>query len=76
MPKILKVRCNGPERHINEVDLALLLVPGTIISRSLSDRVNPLSGITIHEKYIKPCNQCIIGEVIITREMIEEVLNK
>lgn len=64
----IKVKCNGPGHHINEIDLdrALRKTPvarGTNSGRTLQSKDIP-------ERIVLPCHECTIGKVIITREMI------
>ena len=68
MPKIIKVRCNGPGKHINEVDLEKALGTTPVLRGvSTTERQIP-------ERVVKPCQSCTVGTVIITREMFEENL--
>lgn len=63
MGQIIKVRCNGANKHINEVDLddALLTVP---IAREIH------ASSVIPERTVLPCRECT-GKVIVTRAMVE-----
>ena len=66
MGQVIKVRCNGPNRHVNEVDLDDAL------------REDPLArggGLTSGsgpERVVLRCRECVDGRVILTRAMIEE----
>jgi hypothetical protein len=64
MANIIKVRCNGPEKHLNEVDLdkvsgtdVVLRIAGASATKDLPERLVFL------------CRQCTAGKVIITRDM-------
>lgn len=65
MAKILKVRCNGPGKHINEVDIEKLTRPVMV--------VRGLPRESLLERYVLPCQYCTGGKVIVTRKMIEEM---
>jgi hypothetical protein len=66
MTEIIKVRCNGPGKHVNEVDLgqALLEVP-----------IAKQAGLTqppIPERIVLNCGSCTNGKVVLTRSVIED----
>ena len=69
MGKIIKVRCNGPEKHINDVDLekALRTTPVLRGAPVKADRRIP-------ERIVLPCQFCTAGKVILERKVIEENL--
>jgi hypothetical protein len=64
MPKIIKIRCNGSEKHVNEVNLEKYSKP-TIVVRGGTKSNSP-------ERLVIPCQHCSEGKVIITREMMEK----
>jgi hypothetical protein len=64
MPKIVKIRCNGSGKHVNEVDLEKYTKP-TIVVRGGSKSNLP-------ERLVIPCQLCAEGKIIITREMMEK----
>ena len=66
MPKIIKVKCNGPGKHLNEVDLDKLLQPTLILKGKPSPQPHDLP-----ERLVQRCQFCTEGKVIITREMLE-----
>lgn len=68
MSRIIKVRCNGAERHVNEVDLDDVLKEDVVL-RGAPAR----AGRRIPERLVLPCRDCT-GKVNITRAMIEENL--
>ncbi|MHC4559365.1 MAG: hypothetical protein ACYS80_18895 [Planctomycetota bacterium] len=71
MPKIIKNKCNGPNRCINEIDLEAVVNSGKVdVYRVAISTSQP----RYRERYVLKCKQCSIGEVVITREMIEENL--
>ena len=69
MPKIIKIKCNGPDKHINEVDLDKALGTTVVLRGGPTQIERP-----IPKRVVKPCQFCTIGKVIITREMFEENL--
>ena len=66
MGQVIKVRCNGPNRHVNEVDLDDALREDTITRGSGR---TPASG---PERVVLRCRECVDGRVIVTRAMIED----
>ena len=69
MARIIKVRCNGPEKHINDVDLDAALGP-TIVLRGMPAE----SKRRIPRRLVLPWRFCTVGKVIIERAVIEENL--
>ncbi len=69
MSKIVKVRCNGTGKHVNEVDLDKALRPDVIL-RGKPANEQP----SIPERVVLHCKECTEGKVILTRKMIEENL--
>ncbi len=67
MPKII-IKCNGPNKCINEIDLEKALGT-TVVLRGVSTTERQ-----IPERIVKPCQFCTVGKVILTREMFEENL--
>ena len=67
MAQIIKVKCNGPKRDINDVNLDRLLQPDPVMrggARSVRSDVP--------ERLVLNCRHCTLGKVVITREMIED----
>jgi hypothetical protein len=66
MGQILKIRCNGPNKHINDVDLddALREVP---IAREAE-----FSSSSAPERIVLRCRECVDGRVIVMRKTIED----
>jgi hypothetical protein len=64
MGRIIKVRCNGQNKHVNEVDVedALLTIP---VAREME------SAFEVPERIVLRCRECV-GKVIVTRAMIED----
>ena len=65
MAKIIKVRCNGSAKCVNEVDIEKITKP-TIVVRGQPNQ-------SLRERYVLPCQYCTEGKVIVTREMIEQL---
>ncbi len=69
MSNIIKVKCNGPKQHINDVDIEELAKRVIIMKRAM-DQPSPRRP----ERHVLPCKSCTQGKVIVTREMMEENL--
>ena len=69
MPNIIKVKCTGPNRHENEVDIEGLLGTDVVLRGTPIDTGRP-----IPQRIVRRCAECVEGKVIITREMIAENL--
>ncbi len=73
MPKIIKVRCNGPNKCINEVDLEALIEDDEVtiyrLATTPADR-------PVRKRYVLKCKHCSVGEVIVTHQIIEENLKR
>jgi len=69
MEQIIQIKCNGPNEHINEIDLVGLLKP-TVAARGTD------SPHEIKERYSLKCLHCSEGRVVITGEMLREMLNE
>jgi hypothetical protein len=65
MAEIIKVRCNGPKQHVNEVDLAEALREQPITRNAAFTSPDIPDRIVLH------CRECTDGRVILTRAMIE-----
>jgi hypothetical protein len=69
MARTIKVKCNGPNPHVNEVDLDRARQP-TPAYRG-SERERRAEGFP--DRVVLPCKVCTEGRVIITRDMIERI---
>ena len=67
MGQVIKVRCNGPNRHVNEVDLEDAL-RGDFVTR----RTDFSSSSSVPERTVLRCHECTDGKVVVTREMVED----
>jgi hypothetical protein len=67
MAEIIKIRCNGPTPHVNEVNLSDALREQPIA------RQVALTTPLVPERIVLQCTSCTEGRVILTRSMIEEV---
>jgi hypothetical protein len=67
MNQIIKIKCNGPNQHVNDIDLGKVLQPTTVVrSTLLGFRPGPPE---IPERLVLRCRFCTEGRVVITREM-------
>jgi len=72
MTTIIKIKCNGPGKCVNEIDL----------EKTLGNRVSAYKGIKsgqdlnelppIPASIVLDCRKCAVGKIIITREMVEQ----
>jgi len=65
MTEIIKIRCNGPRQHVNEVDLGEALR-----EQPIARQINFTSP-DVPERIVLHCRECTEGKVILTRAMIE-----
>ena len=61
MPQIMKVTCNGPEKHVNTIDVNAMLQEAPTFRSP-----------TVPERLVSKCVSCTEGKVVITRAMIQE----
>jgi hypothetical protein len=66
MSNVIRVRCNGPEKHINEVDLNLAMLKTVIIRGQPTFEPS-----AIPKRLVLSCRYCTTGKVVLTRDMIE-----
>ena len=66
MAEIIKIRCNGPNHHINEVDL------GEALSQQAIARTVDYTSRDVPDRIVLFCRECTDGKVILTRSMIEQ----
>jgi hypothetical protein len=71
MAQMIKIKCNGPNHHVNEVDLDKLLRPTPIVRSPFARRPPPQSS-DIPERLVRQCKLCTEGKVVISREIIED----
>ena len=69
MPNIIKVKCTGPNEHVNEIDIENVLGTDVVLLGTPIETGRP-----IPPRIVRKCEVCAEGKVIITREMIEETL--
>ncbi len=71
MTKIVKVKCNGPNHCVNEVDLEKVVHGGTVsIYKSITARPK----VDLLDRYVLDCQHCAAGKVVLLREDIEKHL--
>jgi hypothetical protein len=68
MTHIIKIKCNGPTPHLNEVDLDKLLQLTTVVRGTQFAYLPP----QLPERLVQKCRFCTEGRVVITREMIQD----
>ena len=72
MARIIKVRCNGPEHHVNEIDLDEVLKPFPVY-RVMATGPGAANR-EIPERLVLPCQHGSEGKVVLTRDMILDFL--
>lgn len=66
MSEIIKIKCNGVQGHVNEIDLENALRTDLVL------RDKPaLKQQSIPERLVFPCRFCTDGKVIVTRAIIQ-----
>ena len=68
MAEIIKVRCNGPKQHVNEVDIREALREQPIARNFYFSLTQP----DVPDRIVLFCRECTDGKVILTRAMIEQ----
>jgi hypothetical protein len=66
MEQIIKIKCNGAQAHLNEVDLK------KAEEKEIVFRGVPAASPQPPERIVLPCRFCAEGKVILTRKMIED----
>ena len=66
MGQVIKVRCNGANRHVNDVDVESALMKAPVA------READFSSSGVPERIVLRCRECAEGRVILTRAMIED----
>ena len=66
MAEMIKIRCNGPKQHVNDVDLGEALREQPITRSVVTTQTDIPDRIVLH------CRECSDGKVILTRDMIEQ----
>ena len=73
MSKIIKIRCNGPGKHVNEFDeneFKKILNKRIVIYKGIKEGGNHIDQQSIPGRIVTRCKDCGDGKVIITREAI------
>lgn len=68
MAHTIQIKCNGPNQHVNEVDLDKALRPTPVV-RGGPPPVRP-------ERVVIPCRSCTEGKIVLSRTMIDEILGE
>ncbi len=66
MARTIKIKCNGPGKHVNEVDLEKALKKDIVL------RATTQPPVVLPERVVLSCRECTQGKVIVTREMLEQ----
>ena len=66
----IKIRCNGPERHVNEIDFERLIEPIFVVKGHNTPHTQPDLDDVEFPLY-EDCRYCV-GRIIITREIAEQ----
>lgn len=66
MAEIIKVRCNGANRHVNDVDVDIAMLEVPVAREAV------FSSSDVPERIVLRCRECAEGRVIVTRAMIED----
>ncbi len=72
MTTIMKIKCNGPGKCVNEIDLDKELGDRVSIYKGTDIRKDPDELPPIPKSIVLDCRICAEGKVIITREMAEQ----
>ena len=68
MAKIVKIKCNGAGQHVNDLDLDRALEE-TVVYRGVDARLQNLP-----ERVTLRCCACLEGRIVITRSMLQEMM--
>ena len=66
MAEMIKIRCNGPTQHVNDVDL------GEALREQPITRNVVFTSPEVPDRIVLHCRECTDGKVILTRAMIEQ----
>ena len=66
MAEIIKIKCNGPNRHVNDVNL------GEALREQPITRSIVFTPPEVPDRIVLHCRECTDGKVILTRSMIEQ----
>ncbi len=69
MARTIKVKCNGPNHHLNEVDLDKARQPTPAYRSSEPARAADY----FPDRLVVPCKICAEGRVVMTREMLDDL---
>ena len=69
MGQVIKVRCNGPNKDVNDVKLSDILRE-TPLARDYN------ASSEFPERIVLPCRFCTNGKVVITQAMLEDFFSK
>lgn len=70
MAKLIKIKCNAAQAHVNEVDLDNALKREVVLRGG--PPVSP--ALDLPDRLVLKCRHCAEGRVVLTRAMIEKAL--
>lgn len=68
MGRMMKVRCNGQNKDVNEVDVSNALRTDSVTRETAASQS---SNSQYPERIVLRCHNCTDGKVVITRAMLE-----
>ena len=71
MAQTIKVTCTGAGQHVNAIPLKRILQP-TVVIRSAKPAKPP----EIPPRSVFYCQFCKEGKIVVTREMVEEIMQE
>ncbi len=74
MAKVIKVKCNGPSKHVNEINLDKALGETVVLRGGPEVKQSALQAGSVPERLVLNCQFWSEGKVILTRDMVEENL--
>jgi len=69
MEQTIKVTCTGAGQHVNAIELKRILQPA-VVTRSAKPAKPP----AIPPRSVFYCQFCKEGKIVVTREMVEDVM--
>ena len=70
MTRIVKIKCNGPSKHVNEIDLDAMLRTTTTVR---GNNPPPISPDEVPTPLVRRCRDCTY-DIVIDREMLRKML--
>jgi hypothetical protein len=77
MSPTIKIRCNGPEKHVNEIALDDALQTVTVYRGDDEPTASYTPDLLdIPQRFVLDCQHCTTGEVTLTRALLEAHLRR